>query len=183
MPEESIMDLVNNIPHLHDDKNGLYWKWVHEGVGWNKKDSFGEARALAAHFAEALESGFVSGKYMDREINEAAREMIEEFITEELPKWTTVSKPQERPRPMTEYEIEQARKNEALAYEIGFEELKALLPVSVDKIRAALARGDRGLRSIPLRKWDAAAVSIRIPGLTLSDKVSLLKHVAAWHTD
>lgn len=185
MPLESIMDMVNNISPMHDDKNSLYSKWIREGDSWDRKAAFAEARALAGHFAESLESGLVRGKYTEGDINEAAREMIEEFITEELPKWSKVEKtePFEKPRPMTQYEIEQARKYEALAYEIGFDRLKALLPVSSERIRAALLRGDRGLRSIPLRKWDAAAAAIRMPGLTISDKVGLLKHVAAWHTD
>jgi hypothetical protein len=185
MPDDSIMDMVNNIEDMYNDKNGLYSKWVREGEDWNKKDAFSEARLLAAHFAEALEGGLVRGKYSESDINEAAREMIEEFVTEELPKWSTVSKAEEveKPRPMTEYELEQARKNEALAYEIGFDRLRALLPASPEKIRNAILRGDRGLRSIPLRKWDAAATSLRIPGLTISDKVGLLKHVALWHLD
>lgn len=185
MPDDSIMDMVNNIEPMYNDKSNLYEKWIGEGKDWNRKDAFEEARALAGHFAEALQGGMVRGKYSKSDINKAAREMIEEFVTEELPKWSTVSKAEEpvKPAPMTAYEIEQARKNEALAHEIGFERLKALLPASADKIRAALARGDRGLRSIPLRKWDAAAASLRIPGLTLSDKVGLLKHVAAWHLD
>lgn len=185
MPDDSIMDMVNNIEAMYNDKSNLYEKWIREGEDWNKKDAFSEARALAAHFAEALEEGVVRGKYSESDINEAAREMIEEFVTEELPKWSDVPKGEEtkKPAPMTTYEIEQARKNEALAHEIGFARLRALLPVSPEKIRSALARGDRGLRSIPLRKWDAAAVSLRIPGLTIADKVALLKHVAAWHTD
>lgn len=185
MPDDSIMDMVNNIEAMYNDKLDLFRKWIREGSGWNKKDAFSEARALAAHFAEALEGGMVRGKYSQSDINEAAREMIEEFITEELPKWSDVPKGQEtkKPTPMTAYEIEQARKNEALAHEVGFDRLRALLPASRDKIRDAILRGDRGLRSIPLRKWDAAVASLRIPGLTTSDKVSLLKHVALWHLD
>lgn len=185
MPDDSIMDMVNNIEPMYNDKENLYEKWIGEGKDWDRSAAFSEARALAGHFAESLESGVVRGKYTEGDINEAAREMLEEFITQELPKWSKVEKaePIEKPRPMTEYELEQARKNEALAHEIGFERLKALLPVSADKIRAAILRGDRGLRSIPLRKWDAAAAALRIPGLTISDKVGLLKHVAAWHTD
>lgn len=179
------MDMVNNISSLLDDKQSLYEKWIHEDQRWKEPEAFKEARALAAHFAEFLESGMVRGKYSQADINEAAREMIEEFVTEERPKWSTVSEPEKpfKPAPMTRYEIEQAQKYEVLAHEIGFARLKALLPVPPATIRAALARGDRGLRSIPLRKWDAAAAALRIPGMPLGDKVGLLKHVAAWHTD
>jgi hypothetical protein len=187
MPDDSIMDMVNNIEDMYNDKNGLYAKWIKEGEDWNKKDAFSEARLLASHFAEALEGGMVRGKYSEGDINEAAREMIEEFVTEERPRWAKAQAEEaqefEKPRPMTEYELEQARKNEALAHQIGFERLKALLPASNEKIRAAILRGDRGLRSIPLRKWDAAAAGLRVPGLTLSEKVGLLKHVALWHLD
>jgi hypothetical protein len=183
MPDDSIMDMVNNIEPFYNDVRGLYEKWVREDEGWDKKEAFKEARALAAHFAEALEGGMVRGKYSERDINTAAREMIDEFINVELPKWSVVKK-EEAPapsEPMTEYEIEQAKKNEALAQKIGIDRLKLLMPASHEQIREALLRGDKGLRSIPLRKWDAKAASLRIPGLTISNKVSLLKHVAAYH--
>lgn len=185
MPDDSIMDMVNNIESLYNDKENLYEKWMRDPESWDSHQAFKEARALAAHFAEFLEGGMVRGKYTEADINEAGREMIEEFKTEELPKWSTEVKEPEvvRAEPMSEYELEQARKNEALAYKIGFARLRELLPVPGDKIRAALAKGDRGLRSIPLRKWDAAAAQLRIPGLTISDKVGLLKHVAVWHLD
>ena len=186
MPEDSILDMVNNVEPMYNDKQNLYNKWGRNSEDWDAGAAFKEARALAAHFAESIESlPYVRGKYSEADINEAAREMIEEFRTEELPKWSTEVKEPEivRQEPMSQYELEQARKNEDLAYRFGFARLRELLPAPADKIRAALAKGDRGLRSIPLRKWDAAAAKLHIPGLTLSDKVGLLKHIAVWHLD
>lgn len=42
-------------------------------------------------------------------------------------------------------------------------------------------RGDKYLNTIPLYKWDAAAANVHAPGLSLSEKVCALKHVAKWH--
>lgn len=88
MPDNSIMDMVNNIEPLYNDKNGLYRKWIREGKGWDEKQARKEARALAAHFAESLEYTHVRGKYTNSDFDQAADEMIEEFKTEELPKWS-----------------------------------------------------------------------------------------------
>lgn len=185
MPDDSILDMVNNIESMYNDKQNLFETWVDEGQGWDKKQALQEARALAAHFAEALEGGMERGKYSERDINTAAREMIEEFVTEELPKWSVTSAPKIDPAPVcefwTEYDQQRAKKYEALAQEIGLDRLRLLMPVANDRIRAALLRGDKDLSSIPLRKWDAMAVRLQVPGLTLSDKVGLLKHVAAFH--
>lgn len=187
MPDDSIMDMVNNIESMYNDKQNLFEKWVEEGKDWDKKQALTEARGLATHFAEALEGGMVRGKYSERDINTAAREMLQEFITEELPKWSVTSAPKVESEPAsaawTEYELEQAKKNEALAQEIGLDRLRLLMPVANDRIRAALLRGDKHFRSIPLRKWDAMAVRLQVPGLSLSEKVGLLKHVAAFHYD
>lgn len=87
MPEYSIMKIVNNTRPLYDDKNGLYRKWIREGKDWNLANARKEARALAAHFAEAIET-IVHGKYSSADINKAAEEMIEEFETEERPQWS-----------------------------------------------------------------------------------------------
>jgi hypothetical protein len=82
------MDMVNNIEPLYNDKNGLYRKWIREGKGWDEKQARKEARALAAHFAESLEYTHVRGKYKPSDFDQAADEMIEEFKTDELPKWS-----------------------------------------------------------------------------------------------
>jgi hypothetical protein len=92
MPEDSIMDMVNNIEPLHDDKIGLYRKWIREGEDWDERKALKEARALAAHFAEAIEArpGWPSLRqphYSPADFDQAAEEMIEEFKTEERPKW------------------------------------------------------------------------------------------------
>jgi len=86
---------------------------------------------------------------------------------------------------------------------IGIAALRRLLPVSVERIHKALARGDKHLNSIPLELWDKAAgvdnpersrtgkfdmaygevfTSANSRGLSLSIRVSILKHVAKYHT-
>lgn len=94
MPAESIMNMVNNVESLYNDKNGLYRKWVREGKDWDEKRAFREARTLAAHFAEAIETmpwpELRPHHYTGPDFDEAAAEMIEEFKTEELPKWSDV---------------------------------------------------------------------------------------------
>lgn len=106
-----------------------------------------------------------------------------------------------------------------LAQELGFDKLRALVPVSIDRVRDALRKGDEHLNTIGLHLWDRAAVrsstfepptartgfypSLGIgflqgkdepyatlrasargepwcakPGLSLSERVCVLKHVA-----
>lgn len=84
MPDDSIMDMVNNIEHLYDDKNGLYRTWIREEKDWDEKRAFKQARALAAHFAEAIEAmpdwpELRQPHYRGNDFDQAAREMIEEF--------------------------------------------------------------------------------------------------------
>lgn len=90
MPDDSILDMVNNIEPLYNDKNGLYRKWVREGADWDEQRAWKEAKALAAHFAEAIETsmGPRYGKYKGSDFKQAADEMIEEFKEEERPKWS-----------------------------------------------------------------------------------------------
>ena len=90
MPDDSILDMVNNIEPLYNDKNGLYRKWAREGAGWDEKRAWKEAKALAAHFAEAIETsmGPRYGKYKESDFKQAADEMIEEFKEEERRKWS-----------------------------------------------------------------------------------------------
>lgn len=93
-PLDSIMDMVNNVESMYNDKNGLYRKWIRWGKeGWDEKQARKEARALAAHFAEAIEArpGWPELRqphYRGSDFDQAADEMIEEFKTEELPKWS-----------------------------------------------------------------------------------------------
>ena len=46
----------------------------------------------------------------------------------------------------------------ALVDVLGFDALAALVPVPVERIRAALATGDKHLNTIPLALWDRAAL-------------------------
>lgn len=95
-----------------------------------------------------------------------------------------------------------AKKYEALAQRIGIDALRALLPDPL-RIRAALAAGDQHLNTINLAVWDRAAgcapfvtygtwprLSFAYPwtpavagGLSLAERVCVLKHVATHHLE
>jgi hypothetical protein len=188
MPDDTIMDMVNNIGEMYSDKNALYDKWVDQGEDWDKRRALIDAVALAAHFAERLETGYVDGKYTQDEIVAAAREMIQEFdqyaedeVAERLKNASRKATPEDLR--MDPGDVEHARKYDELAKKIGIEKITPLIPVSSAKVRQALERGDKYLNTISLRKWDQAALnlSLRDRGLSLSDGVCVLKHVARWH--
>ncbi len=186
-PQDSIMDMANNLEDLYNDTVRMFDRWVEEGDGWDENYAEKEAENLAAHFAEAIESmPGEEGTYSRKSISEAAEEMIEEFESyrEDAIK-AAVKEIQRRPPPenipMTPGDIKHAEKYEKIAQRIGIDNLIELMPVSSEKIRKALIRGDKHLNSIALRKWDAAAALITRTRLSLAEKVSTLKHVATWH--
>lgn len=188
MPDDPIMDMVDNIEEMYSDKNSLFEKWVDQGEDWGKGQALVDALALSAHFAEHLEAGYVDGKYSERDIRMAADKMIEQFdqyrddeIAERLKNASRKATPEDTR--MDPGDVEHARKYEELAKKIGIEKILPLIPVSPSKVRQALERGDRHLNSISLRKWDNAALnlSLRERGLSLSEGVCVLKHVAKWH--
>ena len=96
---------------------------------------------------------------------------------------------------------EHHQKYEDLAQQIGIEELVAILPVSRERITEALNGDDHYLNTIPLKLWDLAAgadkyrlchgdyrLTFKAPftpanasGLSLCDRVCVLKHVARNH--
>lgn len=86
MPEDSILDMANNIEPLYLDLQGLYRKWSRDGEDWSQKEAYREARAFAAHLAEAIESTpHVRGKYGPQDFDQAASEMIEEWKAQHRP--------------------------------------------------------------------------------------------------
>ena len=77
---------------------------------------------------------------------------------------------------------------ENLTNMIGASILCALQPASKQEIRAAIAAGDIALNTISRARWDAVDVKVRkyafaagIRNLSISQSVSLLKHVARNH--
>ncbi len=181
------MDMVNNVEPLYNDKMAMFDNWVEEGDVWNERTAEREAFELAGNFAEAIESiEYVEGKYERSSVEEAAGEMMAEFeeyrdeaIKAAVEEITRTPKPEELT--LDAGDIAHAEKYEEIAQDLGVDFLKTLIPASPEKIRKALERGDKSLNSIPLRKWDAASMQVRVPGLSLSEKVSALKHVAVWH--
>lgn len=187
MPQDTLWLWISNEPKFYDDKIGMFDAWIEAGDSWSEKKGKVEALALVSHIAKAVEAmPFTEGKYTKAEIREAADEMVKEFeeyreeaIKAAVKQATRVAKPEELM--MDAGDIEHAKKYEALAQKLGVEGLKKLIPASPEKIRKALSSGDKYLNSIPLRKWDAAGLSIEGTGLSLAEKVSVLKHVAKWH--
>lgn len=187
MPDDSIMDMVNNIEEMYSDKIALFEKWVDEGENWNRIRAEGEILALATHFAKSLEP-VVDGHYTTYQTVNAAAEMMKEFkdfqeqeVEQRLKNATRKATPKDLL--MDPGDVEHARKYEDLAKKVGIEKILPLIPVSSAKVRQALERGDKHLNSISLRKWDQAALnlSLRERGLSLSEGVCVLKHVAKWH--
>lgn len=181
MPQDSIMDMVNNIEPLYNQKMAMFDEWVEQGDIWSEREARDEARALSEHFAEAI-----GEKYGRNDIEQAVSEMMEEFeehrdyvIKEAVERETHVPTPAELN--MTPGDIEHAKKCETLAQLIGIDVLRELVPATPEKIRKALEKGDKHLNTIPLRKWDQAVAAIPGREFTLSDKVCALKHVAKWH--
>lgn len=185
MPTDTIMDMVDNIEGLYNAKLALFDRWLAMGDAWTEPVAHRQAHALAREFAEALRTGYQTGRYRLSDTQEAADEMLAEFddyreeaIRIAMEQAKRVPKPEELE--MTPGEIEHAEKYEALAQKIGIEELRQLIPASPERVRQVLARGDKHLNMIPLRLWDAAVAGIP-ERLSLGEKVSLLKHVAKWH--
>ena len=187
MPQDSILDMVNNEEALYNDLMGMFDRWVEEGEFLDDRTARQEAQALAAHFAEAIESmEYVEGKYSEREIGDAVDQMMVDFeehqdyaIKTAIEAVTGTPKPEDLE--LSPEDVEHAEKYEEFAQDIGVDELKELIPASPEKIRKAMERGDKHLNTIPLRKWDAAAVQIQVKGLSLAERVCALKHVARWH--
>jgi hypothetical protein len=185
MPTDSIMDIVNNVEPLYTEKVKLFDRWVQEGDAWTETKAKREATRFASELALAIAADFDTGRYSRRDVKEAVDEMLKEFedyreeAIEEATKWA--AKQPVAPEPMTPSEIEFTQKCEALAQQIGLDPLRQLIPAPPEQIRRALERGDKHLNTIPLYRWDGAAAYIRAPGLSLSEKVCALKHVATWH--
>lgn len=74
MPQDSIMDMVNNIEPLYNQKMAMFDEWVEQGDIWSEREARDEARALSEHFAEAI-----GEKYGRNDIEQAVSEMMEEF--------------------------------------------------------------------------------------------------------
>jgi len=187
MPDDSIMDWVNNDERLYNDVQALYAKWTKEGDAWSESRARKEGRALAEHFAKAIEAQ-VRGKYTGKDYVEAVDQMLEEF--EEYRDYAikkavenTKKKARTEDLVMDEGDIEHAKKYEERAQKLGIDHIRGYMPASAQKIRRALEQGDNYLNTIPLRKWDEMAemMGYRNEGWSLSEAVSLLKHVAKWH--
>jgi hypothetical protein len=190
MMEDSIMMWVNNEESFYNDMHGLFDRWVEAGDAWDEADARKEAAALVAHIAEAIEAkDFNEGeKYSPAKHKEAVDEMMDDFddyrdeAIESIVK-RAKNKPKPEDKVMDEGEKEHFKKYEARAQKLGIDHIRGYMPASAQRIRRALEQGDKYLNTIPIRKWDemATMMGYRNEGWSLSEGVSLLKHVAKWH--
>lgn len=183
--DDSILDLVDNIEDLYNQKNRFYDALMAKG------DTLTDVMAItsAARFAnrmaiELKESGYVPKRYTQKEVQQAAKELLEgfeEYRDYAIKQAAERQRTDVQPPPMTPEDIEHAKKYDDLARQLGIDALVGLIPASREIVEKALRTGDPYLNSIPLWKWDLAAEAIKVPGLSLSEKVCALKHVAKWH--
>jgi len=192
--EDSIMLWVNNESSFYDDVRRMYDKWVEEGDLWSDLPARAEASNLIHHIAEAIEAmDFNQGEhYTAAQKKEAVDEVMDDFddYRDEAIE-SAIKEVQRKPKPedlnMDAGEIEYAKKMEEMLKRMGprydIEMLRGYMPVSQQRIRQALERGDKHLNSISLRKWDDQAKMLGRPwvGFSLADGVGILKHVAKWH--
>ena len=184
MFQDSIMDWVNNEESLYNMKMTMFDRWIEEGDAWSEEHAQAEATQMAFRFAMAL-----GQRHGRAAIMEAAKEMLEEYQEHrDYVIRAAVELAQHVPTPeeleMTPGDVEHAKKYEEIARRIGIDILAQLIPASPERIQRALDHGDKHVNSISIRKWDQAAALIppeQARGLSLSDKVCALKHVARWH--
>jgi hypothetical protein len=184
-PDDSLMDMVDNIEGMYTTKIRMFDRWVEEGDSWSEATARRQALALAKEFASELEeSDMVTGKYRLEDYRKATSEMMEQF---EEHRDYAIKEAVERSRKqvpspaMDAGAVEHAQKYEALAQLLGVDFLRKLIPASPERVRKALETGDQHLNTIPIYKWDDAGLSIQKPGLSMAEKVCVLKHVAKWH--
>lgn len=96
-PEDSIMDMVNNVEWLYLKKMALYNEWLGlpQDPSYPRERDFGR---LARYFARML-----GGNYRIQDIKDAKREMLEEYEDYKKYNWNTgmvpPGKKEWRPRP------------------------------------------------------------------------------------
>lgn len=187
MPDDSIMDFVDNEESLYNRKIAVFDKWIAQGDTWKPSVAKIKALHLGQIFADDIrESGLLAGqgRYKKSDIEQFAKEMLAEFKEYSDYKIKAAAERDRTPaikKPMTPEEAEWAKKCDDNAKRIGIDLLKSLIPASHERVRRALETNDPHLNTIPLRDWDAAVASLHAPGLSLSEKVCALKHVARWY--
>lgn len=183
---EPIINIADNTWEMYESKIRLFHQWFDLGDSFSGEKAREQTTQLVQSWAEEIRKEYGTGRYTRAEVAEAVEDVLgqyPEFAEYEMRSrlefaQTPIRSTQEE---LTDADREHIQKYEALAQRLGLEELKTLIPVSQDKVRQALERGDKHLNKIPLWKWDVAAGAIAVPGLSLGEKVCLLKHVAKWH--
>lgn len=178
-----LIDVINNEYELYDQMTEMFDQWVQKSDTIDESERIRRALLFSQHAARVSRRQY--GAYSKAEVQEAARDILSQYPEHEKYYLENAriraSAPVVPAPPLDQGAIEHAKKYEELARKVGIEGLKKLIPASPEKIRHSLEHGDPHLNWIPLRKWDAASYFIREPGISLSEKVCLLKHVARWH--
>jgi hypothetical protein len=181
MANTDLIDVIDNEYQLYDQKVAAFDRWVAESDRLTEDAIKQLALELAAQLASMAPREY--GRFSRAEIVKGAHEMLSQLEEHER---YTIEKAKEiatapivPSKPMDEGAREHFKKYDKLAREIGIQNIVPLIPVSPEKVRYSLEHGDPYLNWIPLRLWDAAAAGL--PTRSLSEGVSLLKHVAMWH--
>lgn len=183
-PDDSIMDMVNNIEPMYERMLRLFDKWISQGDAWYPKVAQAEALRFASFRARDLqEGGLVSGRYAKADVKQAAKELLEAYQEYKEYHFKEIAERPRAvvaPRPLDPEDVAHASKYEAIAQSLGVDLLRRRIPASQERIRRALETGDSYLNTIPLHLWDSAAAGLPAQ-LSHSEKVCVLKHVAKWH--
>jgi len=190
MPDDSIMDIVDNDEGFYEDLQKLYLRWYKRGDRWTRTWAMNEALGRARLYADAINKG-----HSQKAVRAAAREMVDGFAN--FKKYH-----EQKLQKVANAEAEEARlyrfwetslPPEAAAHAKHYEDvvrkasifiLRELVPAPPAVVKAALERGDYNLESIPAESWMAAAEQIPyLPGkgLDTQQKIEALKHIARWH--
>lgn len=183
MADTALIDVINNEYELYDSMIEMFDEWVAKSETVDATERLRRASIFAQAAAKWARKEY--GYYSPADVAEGAKDILDQFPEHEENALEAARKRATAPvvasPPMDEGAVAHAKKYEALARKIGIEDLVALMPVSREKIRYSLDRGDRYLNWIPLRLWDRAGAGINYPNLSMAERTSLLKHVAQWH--
>jgi hypothetical protein len=205
---DDIMDWVANEESFYNQVMRLYDRWVDQGDAWGERQARREAFNVITGVAQALQARHIeNGEYTLAEIDAAIDRVLEDFEQyreEELASRQSAAAAKPVPRkPMDAGAKEYAARMEAMILKYArciyrgedrhipdakvkksvIQHLLGYMPASAARIRRSIETGDEHLNRIKLRDWDdqAEMLGYRSCGMSLSDAVGILKHVAKWY--
>lgn len=192
MPEDSIMDIVDNTESLYAMLERLYQHWYR--LGTKPREMHEEALSLATVFARTIGQGHGQGA-----VRKAATEIFQGFKEHKRyheAKLQSKAQAEAHEAKLVQF-WEKSLSPEAAAHAKHYEALvrqssipilrdvlRDFVPASAAQMKQALEQGDFNLDSIPMETWLAAAEQVpymSVGDLPPEEKVFLLKHVAKYH--